>query len=242
MSYTYLRRAWLLNLAYRGKNVCIYHILDSCKFGASRCVYSHSKEALPKRGWWNSPEKVAKVKEVLEVAEKNMKDQRQAEVDKWKAHVREMKYEAKARQTSGKQIPKEQAVQPLDVSDVDTISEKTPEIIGKEKGSEKSEIAQVKEQNGIEEEPKHGEKNAVHKTTAGPSNPITANKKAKPKKEGRKKVEGGQQKKAGDGLNLDSPTSPAAAKKRGSRYKYKNKTGNESSKSSGAAVTEDNAN
>ena len=226
-----------LKLPYRGKNVCIYHILDSCKFGASRCVYSHSKEALPKRGWWSSPEKVAKVKEVLEVAEKNVRDQRQAEFDKWKAHVREMRNEAKARQTLGKQMP-ERALQPFEGADMDknTMSEKASEVSVKEKDAVKSEIAQAKEGSEVEEESKHGEKNTVHnKTTAGPS---TTNKKAKPKREGRKKVEGGQQKKAGDGVSGDAPSSPAVAKKRAPRYRQKNvKTGNEPSKASSAAVS-----
>ena len=93
----------------RGRNVCIYHLLDSCKFGASKCIYSHSKEALPKRGWWTSPEKVAKVKAVLEVAEKKAREQRHLENERWKAHIKAVKGSEKTPKSAGlgpKKAPK----------------------------------------------------------------------------------------------------------------------------------------
>ncbi|KAF9033616.1 hypothetical protein BJ165DRAFT_1357201 [Panaeolus papilionaceus] len=74
-----------------GRNVCIYHLLDSCKFGPGRCVYSHSKLALPKRGWWTSPEKIAKVKAVMEVTEKKAKEARHNEAEQWKAYIKSVK-------------------------------------------------------------------------------------------------------------------------------------------------------
>ncbi|KAH9474981.1 hypothetical protein JR316_0012080 [Psilocybe cubensis] len=74
-----------------GKNVCIYFLLDSCKFGPAKCIYSHSKVALPKHGWWTSPEQIAKVKSVLEVAEQKSREQRQLENERWKAYVKAMK-------------------------------------------------------------------------------------------------------------------------------------------------------
>ncbi|KAF4622452.1 hypothetical protein D9613_009592 [Agrocybe pediades] len=84
-----------------GKNVCIYHLLDSCKFGATKCIYSHSKDALPKRGWWTSPEQIAKVKSVMEVAEKNNREQRQLENERWRAHLKAMKASGKPPKSAG---------------------------------------------------------------------------------------------------------------------------------------------
>lgn len=34
-----------------GRNVCVYHLFDLCKFG-DKCFYSHDKEWLPPNGWW----------------------------------------------------------------------------------------------------------------------------------------------------------------------------------------------
>ncbi|KAJ3484130.1 hypothetical protein NLJ89_g12007 [Agrocybe chaxingu] len=65
-----------------GRNVCIYFLLDNCKFGAAKCVYSHSRAALKEHGWWSDPEKIAKVKAVLEVAEKQAREQRHLEQER----------------------------------------------------------------------------------------------------------------------------------------------------------------
>jgi hypothetical protein len=69
----------LIRRYYSGQNVCIYHLLGDCRFGELKCVYSHSRTALPMgRGWWNDPAQVARVKGVLEVAEKNAREAREA--------------------------------------------------------------------------------------------------------------------------------------------------------------------
>ncbi|KAG6850357.1 hypothetical protein H0H93_014311 [Arthromyces matolae] len=60
-----------------GRNVCLYYLLSACKFGDIKCVYLHSKDALPTSyGWWNDPEQITKVKGVLELADRKAKEQR----------------------------------------------------------------------------------------------------------------------------------------------------------------------
>ncbi|RDB22420.1 Serine/threonine-protein phosphatase 5 [Hypsizygus marmoreus] len=60
-----------------GKNVCIYFLLSSCKFGDLKCIYSHTKANLPTtQGWWNDEARIAKVKSVVEMAEKKAKERR----------------------------------------------------------------------------------------------------------------------------------------------------------------------
>ncbi|KAF5339797.1 hypothetical protein D9611_009200 [Ephemerocybe angulata] len=59
-----------------GRNVCTYFLLDTCKFGAAKCVYSHSRSFLPKHGWWTSEEATAKVKSIVELSERTMKERR----------------------------------------------------------------------------------------------------------------------------------------------------------------------
>ncbi|KAG6916623.1 hypothetical protein DXG01_006119 [Tephrocybe rancida] len=64
-----------------GKNVCLYHLLSSCKFGDLKCIYSHSKTELPStHGWWNDPEQITQVKAVLDLAEKKAKEQRALDI------------------------------------------------------------------------------------------------------------------------------------------------------------------
>lgn len=46
--------------------------MNSCKFGATKCVYSHSRENLPSRGWWNDPQQVQMAQAVYDV-EKDMR-------------------------------------------------------------------------------------------------------------------------------------------------------------------------
>ncbi|KAF5378169.1 hypothetical protein D9615_007587 [Tricholomella constricta] len=63
-----------------GKNICLYFLLSACKFGDVKCIYSHSREALPTtHGWWNDDEQIKRVKSVLELAEKKAKEQRALE-------------------------------------------------------------------------------------------------------------------------------------------------------------------
>ncbi|TFK23386.1 hypothetical protein FA15DRAFT_670569 [Coprinopsis marcescibilis] len=59
-----------------GHNVCIYFLLETCKFGETKCVYSHTKDYLPSRGWWSDPEKTQKIKGIIELTEKTAKEQR----------------------------------------------------------------------------------------------------------------------------------------------------------------------
>jgi len=81
--------------------VCIYFLLDQCKFGDAKCIYSHSKAALPKIGWWTSEEQIAKVKSVMEVAEQKAREQRHLENVRWKAHVKALKAAGRAMKSAG---------------------------------------------------------------------------------------------------------------------------------------------
>jgi hypothetical protein len=76
-------------------------LLDQCKFGEAKCIYSHKKEALPSVGWWTSEEQIAKVKSVLEVAEKKTREQRQLETERWKAHIKALKAAGRAPKSAG---------------------------------------------------------------------------------------------------------------------------------------------
>ncbi|GLB35584.1 hypothetical protein LshimejAT787_0211490 [Lyophyllum shimeji] len=51
-----------------GRNVCIFFLLGTCKFGAAKCVYSHDKSYLP-HGWWDHDDLVAKLKEICSESE-----------------------------------------------------------------------------------------------------------------------------------------------------------------------------
>jgi len=76
-------------------------LLDQCKFGEAKCIYSHKKEALPSVGWWTSEEQIAKVKSVLEVAEKKTREQRQLETERWKAHIKALKAAGRTPKSAG---------------------------------------------------------------------------------------------------------------------------------------------
>lgn len=57
--------------------MCIYYLLSACKFGEHKCIYAHTKTCLPStRGWWNDEAQIAKVKGMLEMAEKKAREQR----------------------------------------------------------------------------------------------------------------------------------------------------------------------
>ena len=71
--FWFSRTLYRRSLLRSGRNVCIYFLLDQCKFGEAKCIYSH-KEALPSVGWWTSEEQIAKVKSVLEVTEKKTRE------------------------------------------------------------------------------------------------------------------------------------------------------------------------
>lgn len=191
---------------FRGKNVCIYHILGSCKFGDTRCVYSHSYEALPKRGWWNSSEKVVKVKEVLEVAERNAKEQRQMEMVRWRTYVKETRGEVRTR-ASEKQKSKEKVEQPHRVADIDKMHAGSraamPGYASEKKGDLKKGDEATGEIRGVQPDGK------VTTLAGAPVNSTTAVTKAIARREGKKKVigpQGGHQKKTEGGANRDAST------------------------------------
>ena len=50
---------------FRGRNVCIYFLIDRCKYGDSKCVYSHDKTYLGK-GWWQDQQVLAGTREIFQ--------------------------------------------------------------------------------------------------------------------------------------------------------------------------------
>ncbi|KAF8152602.1 hypothetical protein B0H34DRAFT_726777 [Crassisporium funariophilum] len=74
-----------------GKNVCIYFLFGTCKFGADKCIYSHLRDALPERGWWATPENTAQVKAVFDTTEKHAREARQKEFEQMKAYLKELR-------------------------------------------------------------------------------------------------------------------------------------------------------
>lgn len=53
---------------FRGKNVCLYFLLGTCRYGTAKCVYSHDKSYLPS-GWWDDEEHVAQARQIFDYAE-----------------------------------------------------------------------------------------------------------------------------------------------------------------------------
>ena len=51
---------------HRGRNVCLHYLMGTCKFGDLKCIYSHSKEFLPKDGWWTTENGIRNVRDGLE--------------------------------------------------------------------------------------------------------------------------------------------------------------------------------
>ncbi|KAF9533853.1 hypothetical protein CPB83DRAFT_844632 [Crepidotus variabilis] len=145
-----------------GKNVCIYHLLDSCKFGRSKCVYSHNKDALPKRGWWNSPEKTAKVKAVLDVAETNARVARQHEALKWKAQVKEMRTWPKPPKSAG---VNGKAMSPKKVSKDDPTQEVGATNGGLDEKPKEATIVEAEDETKAKPSPKTSEGAAPKKKT-----------------------------------------------------------------------------
>ena len=77
MSYTLSYSLFFTILLHgSGKNVCLKDLLGTCKFGATRCVYSHAKvsRAMPSNGWWHDPEQVASAKQIFTFAEQETTD------------------------------------------------------------------------------------------------------------------------------------------------------------------------
>lgn len=47
--------------ACSGKNVCLFYLIGSCRFGDAKCNYSHTKDYLPEHGFWSDREELRKV-------------------------------------------------------------------------------------------------------------------------------------------------------------------------------------
>lgn len=163
---------------------------------------------------------------MLEVAEKNARKQRQAEVDKWKAYMTELRVDARARQASEKQKAKakEHVEPPLKSADAEKKKEdveRKNENVDKKKEDMKNEVEQVKE---IVE----GKTEVKEKTTAGaPVNSTPASR--KPKARGKKTVvepQAAQQKELEGSANGDNSKTPAPKRRFHKHYRRKTpKTG-----------------
>lgn len=58
-------RVLFSNDAARGRNVCLYWLLDvPCKFSQDKCVYAHDRRFLPS-GWWDFSDAFADYKEMI---------------------------------------------------------------------------------------------------------------------------------------------------------------------------------
>lgn len=51
----------------RGRNVCIYWLLDECRFGDAKCQYAHDRTYLPERGWWTDAGRNARLRELTDM-------------------------------------------------------------------------------------------------------------------------------------------------------------------------------
>lgn len=125
----------------RGKNVCTYFLLSSCKFGAHQCVYSHSTAYLPKKGWWTTEEKKDKIKAVMAIAEERKRVQRELE---WQMRQlereRRVKGKASAKKKDGAKA-QAQAQAPKDNADTATgTTQKKKSTARRGKGKAKSKI------------------------------------------------------------------------------------------------------
>lgn len=122
----------------RGKNVCTYFLLSSCKFGAPQCVYSHSTAYLPKKGWWTTEEKKDKIKAVMAIAEERKRAQRQLE---WQMRELERGKRAKGKASAKKDRAEAQAQAPKDNVDTATgTTQKKKSTARRGKGKGKSKI------------------------------------------------------------------------------------------------------
>jgi hypothetical protein len=75
-----------------GRNVCIDFLIDHCKLGPRKCLYSHDKTYLPSGGWWNDREKIEQ-RSTLKLVQvyfkpKNHEDQGEREKDIFLARLK----------------------------------------------------------------------------------------------------------------------------------------------------------
>ncbi|KAF9448790.1 hypothetical protein P691DRAFT_647640, partial [Macrolepiota fuliginosa MF-IS2] len=61
-----------------GRNVCVYLLLGGCRFG-EKCVYSHEKEWLPEKGWWTDKAQVERMRRLVALEERNMRERKEIE-------------------------------------------------------------------------------------------------------------------------------------------------------------------
>jgi hypothetical protein len=101
----------------RGKNVCTYFLLSSCKFGAHQCVYSHSTAYLPKKGCGRPRRKKDKIKAVMAIAEERKRVQNELE---WQMRQLERERRAKGKGSAKKDGAKTQTQAPKDNEDTAT--------------------------------------------------------------------------------------------------------------------------
>ncbi|KAI9065683.1 TPR-like protein [Trametes sanguinea] len=45
-----------------GRNVCVYWLLGTCRYGDERCIYAHDRTYLPKEGWWTNTRRVDRMR------------------------------------------------------------------------------------------------------------------------------------------------------------------------------------
>ena len=62
--------------SHSGRNVCLYYLLGSCKFGGFKCVYSHSKRFLPEVGWWTTEEGRQNCRDNMEIEKEGRREMR----------------------------------------------------------------------------------------------------------------------------------------------------------------------
>ena len=66
-----------LHIRTDSKNVCLYFLLGTCKFGPTKCAYSHRRDWLP-AGWWDTEEGVAGEIKRIDDSRREAKDARRA--------------------------------------------------------------------------------------------------------------------------------------------------------------------
>jgi hypothetical protein len=82
LTYVTVSTIWFyvaLTLFSDGKNVCLYFLFGTCKFGPTKCAYSHRRDWLPS-GWWDSDEGVQGELQRREDEKRTAKEARRAAV------------------------------------------------------------------------------------------------------------------------------------------------------------------
>ncbi|OSD02331.1 hypothetical protein PYCCODRAFT_1411269 [Trametes coccinea BRFM310] len=45
-----------------GRNVCVYWLLGTCRYGDERCIYAHDRTYLPEEGWWTNTRRLSRIR------------------------------------------------------------------------------------------------------------------------------------------------------------------------------------